>query len=668
VKKPLGVVLLFWSLVVAQSSSFAPGDRVTVVTDAVKVRDGAGLSFNTLGSQKQGAGATVIASSDGLMDGYFWVQLDYDEGSDGWTAVGDANETFIEKVESAPPYSAVVTVQLPYSQTSNLASCYTPCVDCDAEPPSNYFERQAFWESVSVSELQSLLVSGLNVNTYDEFCSTLLMNAVRYSNEDVIQFLIDTGADVNAPSSLFPLQENVTPLMEARTPNVTKLLLGAGANVHAMDSNNNTPLIFAAADGNLEIIKLLVEAGANVNTTGSKYVDEWFEDRRSTHAGGPFYLGTVLNAAIESGSLEAVDYLIQSGASLQGLNTNNYTPLEWAVGYGTPEIFSFLLENGASYGKGDGDASLVYLASINPTVVEMIQMLAETGVNINACNEHGSNALTQAAFYRETEVIKMLLEAGVDVNACEGRALIMAVSFGSAERLQIFVDAGADVNARGGQGRTPLMLAAASGERELVEVLLKAGADVTAVGPEGKSALWMAAEEGYTDVVSLLLENGGLINSANENGLTALMVAAANGHHAVIQMLLEAGADPLLESKDGLRAIDYAEELRGTDVYTQLSLASGVTANTYTVSPLTGEIVVNICSSEIRGTLSRSGRASTPSATELVKEHGLGYREEDSLWAYVVDVVYWNEDSGGRTTFLCLVDPQRNVELQEYPQ
>jgi uncharacterized protein YgiM (DUF1202 family) len=86
------------TLAPAQTSSFAPGERITVVTDKVKVRDGAGLSFNTLGTQDNGAMGTILADSGGLVDGYLWLQIDYDNGADGWSAMGDANETFLEKV------------------------------------------------------------------------------------------------------------------------------------------------------------------------------------------------------------------------------------------------------------------------------------------------------------------------------------------------------------------------------------------------------------------------------------------------------------------------------------------------------------------------------------------------------------------------------------------
>jgi hypothetical protein len=91
---------LFTPTALAQASSFTSGDRVVVVTDAVKVRDGAGLSFNTLGSQKNGAGATVLATSGGLIDSYLWLQLDYDEGVDGWSAAGNADEAFIQNFDA----------------------------------------------------------------------------------------------------------------------------------------------------------------------------------------------------------------------------------------------------------------------------------------------------------------------------------------------------------------------------------------------------------------------------------------------------------------------------------------------------------------------------------------------------------------------------------------
>ena len=89
-----------------------------------------------------------------------------------------------------------------------------------------------------------------------------LINAIKDKDVIKINQLIADGADVNENFSGFTLL--IIALLMNNTE-ITKVLVVAGANVNTPDKNGATPLIWASTFGNLELVKLLVAKGANVN-------------------------------------------------------------------------------------------------------------------------------------------------------------------------------------------------------------------------------------------------------------------------------------------------------------------------------------------------------------------------------------------------------------------
>ncbi len=99
--------------------------------------------------------------------------------------------------------------------------------------------------------------AGRNLNGHGP---TPLHEAVRRGHMSVVRLLLDAGADVNAPGYGF------SPLNGAKSVEMACLLLSHGADVNGKAwHDGSTPLHYAAADGNLELVKLLIESGADVN-------------------------------------------------------------------------------------------------------------------------------------------------------------------------------------------------------------------------------------------------------------------------------------------------------------------------------------------------------------------------------------------------------------------
>jgi ankyrin repeat protein len=111
----------------------------------------------------------------------------------------------------------------------------------------------------NVEAVKQHIKAGTDVNGKKGEGGVPLINAVTRNHKEIVELLIDAGADVN-------LKDREAPLHNVRNKEIAELLIAAGANVNAKDRRGWTPLYFAR---NKEIAELLIAKGANVNAKGA---------------------------------------------------------------------------------------------------------------------------------------------------------------------------------------------------------------------------------------------------------------------------------------------------------------------------------------------------------------------------------------------------------------
>ncbi|KAK4656897.1 hypothetical protein QC762_208180 [Podospora pseudocomata] len=325
---------------------------------------------------------------------------------------------------------------------------------------------------------------------------------------------------------------------------VVKKLLAAGADVNTSTatSSGRTALQAAAGRGYLEVVEKLLIAGADVNTTVT------FRGR------------TALQAAAEGGYLEVVEKLLAAGADVNAAAAicDGRTALQAAAGGGYLEVVEKLLIAGADINAittGSLNSQTALQAAAGGGYLKVVEKLLVAGANVNAITItfNGRTALQAAAGGGYLKVVEKLLAAGADVNAAaasyDGQTALQAAAKGGyLEVVEKLLVAGADVNAAAAtsDGRTALQAAAGGGYLEVVEKLLIAGADINAAASGGRTALQAAAGGGYLEVVEKLLIAGADINAITTGSLnsqTALQAAAGGGYLKVVEKLLVAGAN-----------------------------------------------------------------------------------------------------------------------------
>lgn len=156
-------------------------------------------------------------------------------------------------------------------------------------------------------------------------------------------------------------------------------------------------------------------------------------------------------------------------------------------------------------------------------------------------------------------VVKALLDRGFDPNTPNPQThtpLYLAIRDNAPKVTELLLaHPKIDVNRLNRVGESALMMAALRGNLAVAQRLLEKDADAYKVG---WAPLHYAATNGDLAMIRLLLEHHAYIDAEAPTGQTPLMMAARFGTPAAVKLLLEEGADPLIKTKEGFTALDFA--------------------------------------------------------------------------------------------------------------
>ena len=250
---------------------------------------------------------------------------------------------------------------------------------------------------------------------------------------------------------------------------------------------------------------------------------------------------TALMHAAASGSIDVMRMLIEAGAEVGAANSRQATALHWAQ----PDAakVALLLSKGAAVDpKTVEGRTPLYVAATLAAGLPSMQLLLEAGANPNADTLVGATPLFPAV-NSSAETTKFLLDKGADPNHVTKSGATPILFTRNAAVVELLIARGADVRARSKVGETALMDVATRGDAAAAKMLIAKGADVNARDHRGYTALMFAAQ--YDDdavaLVRLLLAHGADVTPVAE-GQTALSLAAKRGETGVTKLLRTAAA------------------------------------------------------------------------------------------------------------------------------
>lgn len=453
-----------------------------------------------------------------------------------------------------------------------------------------------------------LTSSGASLEAANDLGYTPLMAAIEGDHEEVIDFFLKSGANVNPDvtatmevdglGGAFPLytatrKENLAVIkkllkrganVNRAAPNgwtslksaaqqgsfeIVKVLLDAAADPNIADDTNYTPLMNAVSGEHEDIVKILLKFNADPNVqSGENPEDDDWEPGRSA----------LMDAAV-SGNVAIARELLKSGANPNLLNSKGRTALHSAVISGNADMVALLLKSGADpnvFGTDDEKMSALDLALRRWAsededdraggVSDVLELMLRKGLP----SDRGSLQETALDLVTEghLEVVELLRKHGFSVDANYSKSgasqLFITAAIGD-DRLQaaeLLLKIGADPNYKSPAGLSVLSLATRNGAVRLAELLLKAGANVMDRNSANVLAYDLAVIYRHDELVDLLIAHMNQVVPAldrqADDGTTALMRATVAADVKTINDLLAAGADASRRDRQGESPLSYA--------------------------------------------------------------------------------------------------------------
>ncbi|KAI1357525.1 ankyrin repeat-containing domain protein [Xylaria arbuscula] len=400
-------------------------------------------------------------------------------------------------------------------------------------------------------------------------------------HETVVQRLISLGADPNERESpderKWPEWSDEREWQEwpDRSPlqvallnghkEVVRQLIQAGANfnAHCRSYGSIVEAASAVLNQHWRVAEQLLNSGAVVSWQGGRSFDALMKASKACQI--KVVLG-LLKAGIHV-SASKFGFILQN--VMDDRDTRNHPDLQNMVGallqealtYNdmADEIYGDVLVKGSSHGWTGVvrlllfDAREVLAAQIkgcerglNEAIkcgqLKVIEQFLEAGAVVHPQSKDCETALHMASKKGYKTIVEGLLKAGVNTKGeCEfyGSVLQAAAGERHGSIVRLLLNAGADPNAQGGKYGNALQAASGAGHEGVVRLLLQAGTSVNSKGGFYGNALQAASYKGHKNVVAILIENGADVHAPGGRHGSPLEAAVKGGHIEVVELLQE---------------------------------------------------------------------------------------------------------------------------------
>ncbi|MBU0677884.1 MAG: ankyrin repeat domain-containing protein [Verrucomicrobia bacterium] len=467
---------------------------------------------------------------------------------------------------------------------------------------------------------------GSGIDEDDASGYTPLMRAIIEGHSDVAALLLDRGADFRIANEKGRTALDYTAWYPA--PVIAARLLEEGALLNKTDKRGWTPFLAAAETGDLRMLNLFAEYGADMHARTS--------DER-----------TALHLAAMQGQVDAIRWLIGRGFSVSAIDDDGDMPLTSAADHGHEDAIGVILEAGADPNATDQTGWSALLTAISKRRCNVIEVLASGGADVNSTLPSGTSPLMLAARRGLVSCIDQLIKYGADadhLNENGHGAFSYAIWGNSLPALKRLLEARAD----SGPSRAlnvALFSAIFSDRTDMVETVLGAGADPNYGGTNGWTSLMTAADRGRdgtrVEIIKLLLEHGADPNMTGAESRWTAMISAVRGRcPECVEVLLDAEADPELSDSMGFTPLMHARTW-GAPECARVLIENGANVNARSKDGVSALLTIQLGMGEEWRDVER-----------LAVSNGAERSPEDEDW---IEIDIWYDDSSDSATNVSFV-------------
>ncbi|XP_013167639.1 PREDICTED: serine/threonine-protein phosphatase 6 regulatory ankyrin repeat subunit C [Papilio xuthus] len=278
-------------------------------------------------------------------------------------------------------------------------------------------------------------------------------------------------------------------------------------NLNMKNSEGDTPVSLALTEGHKNLVKPLIEGGADPNVRNGKGF-------------------TLLHQAIVEEDSRIAIYLLDQGADMDALTEAGETPLQLAIHCRLGLVVEALCVRGVDMSRLDAHGVPPLWAALDSGQEEVASILVRNGADAD-CWGPGPDGCLQTLLHKAIDENKESLATFLIRSGCDVECARRAGPGGE----------GADLAA---ERHTPLHLCCTWGLSDVIQTLLEHGANINSKDAEGKTPLHIAIENQHAGIISLLLSQPGIDLSARDNkGVSPFAAALTARNNKAAQAILE---------------------------------------------------------------------------------------------------------------------------------
>ncbi|MFN4151806.1 MAG: ankyrin repeat domain-containing protein [Candidatus Sericytochromatia bacterium] len=262
----------------------------------------------------------------------------------------------------------------------------------------------------NISNTEKILDPFWLKNKYQEFLNytdsnkkTSLVYAIENKNNEVAEYLINMGSDINVLTSE---KDNLLLLATEKdlNVNVIKLLIEKGLDVNSISKDGNSPLCYASFNGNKEVVKLLISKNANVNNING------FKN-------SPLLLASFFEKSdLKTNYDEIISILIENKADPNILNNNSDSLISLAIENSDISTLD-KITNKIKYDKNilDKEGNNLFLIASKKGNDAILEELLKIGYSIDSENYNGDNGINLAIKNKKINTAFFLKSKNIDI-------------------------------------------------------------------------------------------------------------------------------------------------------------------------------------------------------------------------------------------------------------